>query len=140
MRCVDPRFEPRRHTRPIQHALRAGLSLRPDRFKGRHLYVLFDAVPYRLDKTLSDIKGRDPYVHGHGARATVRAVLEVLQSPGEPTDPVDVYRLHSQLVRVKVELKRRHDSSTIFTRAMFERVVALAVRLAVGAGLLGQRE
>jgi hypothetical protein len=123
---------PVRFNMPFELGLACALS----ELKGRHLYVLLERQRYRLDRTLSDLRGRDPYIHRGGVRLTIISVLEVLQSPTQNTDPGDVFRLYSNLWRTANELKRRYRGDSIFTRSLFQRVVAAASTLATDAGLL----
>jgi hypothetical protein len=123
---------PVRFNMPFELGLACALS----ELEGQHQYVLLERQPYRLDRTLSDLKGRDPYIHKGGIRLTIVSVLDVLQSPTQDTDPGEVFRLYSNLWRTANGLKRRYRADSVFTRPLFQRVVAAASKLAADAGLL----
>lgn len=123
---------PARFNMPFELGLACALS----ELEQQHQYVLLERVPYRLDRTLSDLRGRDPYVHGARVRQTIVIILDIFQDPRQPVEPEAVFHLYSNLWRTARELKRRYHSDSIFTRSLFLRVVAAAGTLATDARLL----
>lgn len=123
---------PARFNMPFELGLACALA----HVERRHQYVLLERVQYRLDRTLSDLRGRDPYVHRGSVRQTIVIMLDVFQRAHQPVEPEVVFRLYNDLWRAARELKRRYHSESIFTRSLFVRVVAAATTLATEAGLL----
>jgi hypothetical protein len=113
-----------------------GMACALAEMEGRHQYVLLERVRYRLDRTLSDLRDRDPYVHAGSVRLTIVTILDVFQAHDDDVEPEAVYRLYLNLWRAADELKRRYRSSSVFSRSLFLRVVAAAGRLTADAGLL----
>lgn len=113
-----------------------GLACAIAELNGNHLYVLLEREPRRLDRTLSDLAGRDPYIHRGRVRGTIGAVLEVLQSAGRHTEPDQVLRVYRELCRGALELKRRYGVDDVFKGHIFRRLVALATVVARDEGIL----
>ena len=123
---------PARFNMPFELGLACALA----EFLGDHSYVLLEKVPYRLDKTLSDLKGRDPLIHNGSAPRIITCILDVLRSDMAKADPDAVYRLYRILLRHAGTLKRRHRTQDIYTRSIFKQLVAAAVALATDAGFI----
>lgn len=123
---------PARFNMPFELGVACALA----ELKGSHYYILLERRQYRLDQTLSDLRGRDPYIHNGSVKQLIGCVLDVLQEPNGTAEPRHVFRLYQNLWRVAQELKRQHGAQSLFTRTLFVRVVTAATELAVAARLL----
>ena len=126
---------PARFNMPFELGLAYSLRLQSSGPR-RHLVVLLEARQHRLNRTLSDLAGHDPGIHGGKARGVVGAVLDSLGTPAAGPYPSDVYGLWRRLMRVARELESRDHVSTVFSRGVFLRTVAAATRLASDAGFI----
>lgn len=91
---------------------------------------VMDSKAYRLDKTLSDYKGRDPLIH-HGTRDGLLAcLLDAFVSTGTPS-PTEVRRGLNALDRIVVRLKREAKSETLFRASLFHALVVAATDMAI---------
>jgi len=126
---------PARFNMPFELGLAYSLRLRSPGPR-RYLVVLLEAQAHRLSRTLSDLAGHDPGIHGGTARGVVGAVLDTLGTPAAGPYPSEVYALSRRLMRVARELKSRDHVPTVFSRGVFLRTVAAASQLAVDAGLI----
>src|SRR5262245_41353517 len=115
-----------------------GIAVALSELEGQHKYVLLERIQHRLDRTLSDLRGRDPYVHRGGIRSTIVAVLDVFQSDRDDVAPETVFAVYRNLWLTTNVLKRRYGANTIFSRSLFVRTVAAAGALAADAGLLSR--
>lgn len=101
-----------------------------------HGFFLLERLEHRLDKTLSDLKGRDPIIHRGGHIQLINGVLSEFAVKGREVDPRVVHRiardLFSLVDRRKVQIRQR----SIYNRLMFDYAVTAATELAVKAGLL----
>ncbi len=123
---------PARFNMPFELGLACAVAeLRPP-----HAYVLLEKQQYRLDKTLSDVKGRDPFIHGGGVRRLIGCILDSLKSRTNNPDPEVVFRLYRNLSVVAPALKRRYRAQNLYTRSVFEELVAAGTVLATRAGLI----
>jgi hypothetical protein len=102
----------------------------------KHSFVLLERTPHRLDRTLSDIRGRDVYIHEGKPRGVISAVLDSLgPGPNHPS-PGDVYVLWRRLMKDSRVLKKEHSSKTLFGGTLFKGLVAAAGLRAVDQGLI----
>jgi hypothetical protein len=49
----------------------------------QHKWFVFESVKRRLSKSLSDLDGTDPYIHGGTVRGVLREVCNAFVSPGK---------------------------------------------------------
>lgn len=117
---------PVRFNMPFELGLACAINLS----SGTHDVIVMDAKPYRLDKTLSDYKGRDPLIHNNKCDDLVAAVLDVFVAKSLP--PVRELRQAARtLRRASRELKREFKSKDVFRAAIFRSIVAAATDIAV---------
>ena len=102
----------------------------------RYLFVLLESTPHRLSRTLSDLAGHDPVIHNDKPIGIISAVLDSLGPPRSSPAPKDVYLLWKRLMKVSRVLKKEHQRETIFSRSLFNQLVASATELAVQAELI----
>ena len=126
---------PARFNMPFELGLAYSLRLRHPG-PGRHLVVLLEAREHRLSRTLSDLAGQDPGIHGGTARGVVGAVLDNLGTPAAGPYPGEVYGLWRRLMRDARELQSRDHVPSVFSRGVFLRTVAAATELAADAGFI----
>ena len=102
----------------------------------RHPYYVFEAKAYRLQKSLSDLGGYDPQVHGGTQRGVLRSLLNCFGTRGtEPTVP-ELERATRRLNKAIPGLKRDVAARTAFEPAVFRRMVATATLIAIEEGLI----
>jgi len=97
---------------------------------GRHDVLVMESRPYRMDRTLSDYKGRDPLVHNGRCDDLVAGVLDVFDPKSLPSVG-DLRKAARTLRQVSRELKREFKSDTVFRPAIFRSLVAAATDIAV---------
>lgn len=98
------------------------------------VFVL-EAVDYRLDKTLSDYKGRDPLIHHRTPDGMVACLLDTFQTDiaNAPEEFRRAVRLLQRTANViKADLKTR----SLFRPSLFRRLVAAATEIATDRGFL----
>jgi len=80
----------------LNMAFELGLAVAVSRCAGsRHQWFVFDTVPHRLDKALSDLGGIRPRIHDRSPESVLRALMNVLgRLTDRPTfgDLLNVYR------------------------------------------------
>lgn len=101
----------------------------------QHQVIVLEAQSYRLDRTLSDYKGRDPLVHRNRSSDLVGGLLGVFEAPSGPTG-TDLRSAVRVLSRSGSAIKRDLHLETIFTPAAFRSLVGAAVDLAVDRGYI----
>ena len=124
--------QPARFNMPFE----LGLACALDRHKGPHTFLLFERQKYRLDRTLSDVKGRDPYIHNGSILSVVHGVLEALASRNTNLEPTRVHRLAIDLWQTANDLKKVNRKKTVFNRTVFYQLVSAGLEYAVKRGFV----
>lgn len=96
-----------------------GIACALAEYRKLHSYFVMEKVPYRLDRTLSDLKGRDPIVHYNNPKRIIAGVLGMLRSKSQNPAPQEVYGNYKKLLTIAEKLKRDYGERTIFNRAIF---------------------
>lgn len=116
-----------------------GLAYGRQAFDGPHQCFVFEAEDYRVDRSLSDIKGIDPYIH-HG---TVDGILKAVRSAlGAPSDKqvtlAQLRTLAEGVIAIVEDLKATEGWTSAFDRHVFTAAVAAATEQAALLGLTPQ--
>lgn len=112
-----------------------GLACAQNLSGASHEIVVLDSVPYRLDKVLSDYKGRDPLIHNNSSDRLVTCLLDLFEVPNEPSP--DGLRSAARLLRKTArEVTHRYRTDTVFRPAPFRALVAAATQLAEDRGYI----
>lgn len=98
------------------------------------VFVL-EAEDYRLDRTLSDYKGRDPLIHHGTSDGMVACLLDTFQSD-VPDAPREFRRAIRLLRRSAGVMKTDLKAATLFRPSLFRRLVAAAMELATDRGFI----
>ncbi len=101
-----------------------------------HSFVLLERKQHRLARSLSDLRGIDPLIHNGRIRRTIACVLDVLQSRRNNPAPGTVFAMYRDLSVVARELRRQYGQTDVYSRSVFQGLVAATVELAVKRGLL----
>lgn len=122
---------PVRFNMPFELGLACSLKLaHPQHYE----VLVFDSKPYRMDRRLSDYKGRDLYVHGGTREGMIGALLDAFQSPR--LDASALRRALRELRPSAEKLKRQARAATLFHPHLFSVLVKNASRIAADYGLL----
>jgi hypothetical protein len=113
-----------------------GIAVALARADKKHKFILLEAERHRLQKTLSDVNGIDPGIHGATVRGVISCVLSLLGKQRVNPYPKQVAHIHRQLWKTVPFLKRNHGRSNIYSRAIFDELVAGAFTLAKKEGLI----
>ena len=111
-----------------------GLACALAEYRKPHSYFIMENEHYRLDRTLSDLKGQDPLIHHNNPKRIVSGVISALRSKSQNPNPKEVYNNFKTLLSVAEKLKRDYGESTIFSRAIFIDLVEAGARLAMASG------
>ena len=118
---------PVRFNMPFELGLACALKLlNPEVYE----IIVLDARPYRIDRTLSDYKGRDPLVHGGTCDGMLAGLLDTFQTDIE--DAAGEFRRATRVLRKSAALmKEQLKSSSLFRPSLFRSVVAAATHIAI---------
>src|SRR5262249_44327471 len=85
----------------------------------RHRWFVFEARKWRLNKSLSDLDGTDPYIHDGTVQGVMREVCNAFVIPAkQPTVPemMEIYRE----LRLKASgISRDAGANSVFTACVF---------------------
>lgn len=100
-----------------------------------HDVVVLESKKYRLDKSLSDYKGRDPLIHWNKSDELISCLLDLINVPEKP--PPSELRSAARLLRSRAqEIKREYRADTIFRAATYQALVEAATLHAVDRGFI----
>lgn len=99
-------------------------------------FVLLERVAHRLSRTLSDVSGHDPGIHGGRPLGVIACILDALGTGRPMPKPGAVHRQWRGLMKAARTLKRAEGRDTIFSASLFKRTVAASTELASRAGFI----
>lgn len=89
---------------------------------GRHMWFVMEAVNYRLAKSLSDLNGTDPYIHGGTIDGVFREMGNALVRRGRQPSVLQMWRIYRE-VRGKIPaILRRCGTRSVFQARVFEEI------------------
>lgn len=112
-----------------------GLAYSLFRSQGHRFFVL-EERPFRLQASLSDLNGYDPYVHGSTQAGVLRCVLDCLSGPSTTPSLIQLTRLTRSLGLVARDLQRTQGVDTPFYPYIFRQIARAAAELASLDGLV----
>jgi hypothetical protein len=110
---------------PFELGLAVALALAEDG-PDAHQFRILEAKPYRLQQSLSDVLGHDPYIHRGSSDGVLEKLLDVFAHLPDPPDIIDMRRLCRDLRKFRNE-KLGVD---IFTPRAFSYLIVASRKLA----------
>jgi len=104
-----------------------GLAVSWQRLKrAKHTWFVFEAVPRRAEKSLSDISGTDVYIHNGNARGVFTQLCNAfVRLKSQPTAQ-DMQQIYRRLTDLLPELQERAGASSPFEARVFRDLVLTA--------------
>ncbi len=124
-RC--PRFN-----MPFELGLAAALAFS----QRQHQWFVFEAQPYRLQKSLSDVNGFDPYIHEGKPDGVLRELTNAFVTVRAQPELAALRALYRHLRKFAAALKARDNTDSLFTPRHFRILVATSQEIAVRSGLM----
>jgi len=121
---------PVRFNMPFELGLACSLKLADPQYD----VLVLDSKPYRLDRRLSDYKGRDLFIHRGTCEGMIAALLDAFQS--HHVDASTLRRAARDLRVWSKADKRVSRATTIFHPHLYSRLVNAATDIAADYGLL----
>jgi hypothetical protein len=91
-----------------------------------HRWFVFEAEPHRLNKSLSDLDGTDPYIHGNKPEGVLRALRNVLVQYRNPPTLSELKSIFRELRTAASKLKKELGDAPLFEARAFKELVFLA--------------
>ncbi|HEV2721955.1 MAG TPA: hypothetical protein VG323_18185 [Thermoanaerobaculia bacterium] len=122
---------PARFNMPFELGLACSLKLGNPR---EYEVIVLDSEPYRMDRRLSDFKGRDLFIHHGTCDGMVAAILDSFQSRG--VNVPAFRRALRELRRSTADMKADFRAATIFHPHLFTGLMEAITQVAARHGLL----
>ena len=95
-----------------------------------HIWFIFESEERRLQKSLSDLDGTDPYIHSGGVRGVFRQLSNALiKSKHQPTIQ-QMNTIYRDLSRASLLVMESVGARSLFEASVFRRLVVLATQYA----------
>lgn len=96
-----------------------GLAVAWSQTNPRHKWFVFEAERRRLNKSLSDLDGTDPYIHGGAVAGVMREVCNAFVNPvKQPTVP-QMMAMYRELRRDSGQIVKNAGAQSVFTARVF---------------------
>jgi len=94
-----------------------GLAVAHSRTPGvNHQWFVFDTVPYRMDKALSDIGGIRPRIHNRTPESVLRALMNALGRQKDQPTLANLKSIYGDVERMARRIKRDYSNDLFDTR------------------------
>jgi hypothetical protein len=91
-----------------------------------HNWFVFEAVAHRLNKSLSDIGGTDPYIHRGTPRGLFRALTNALSRSRHRPTVNELERIQEDLKKAAREIEKDLRADSLFQARAFKELVYVA--------------
>jgi len=105
----------------LNMAFELGLAIAFSRSPGsNHEWFVFDTVPYRLDKALSDLGGIRPRIHDMTPQGVLRALMNALGRQRQQPTLANLLAIYGDVERAARRIKRLYSNDLFETRPFME--------------------
>jgi hypothetical protein len=101
-----------------------GLTVATARWRPAHQWFLFEAKPFRVQQTLSDLSGTDAYIHGESSRRLLIALTDALVRATRQPNVDELGRIRRFLHDKSIGIRRNYG--TLFGARAFRDLVVVA--------------
>jgi hypothetical protein len=108
-----------------------GLSvLHASRNSGAHTWFLFESLPWRIQKSLSDLNGTDPYIHGGTVEGVFRELAKAFVRADRQPSVRQMRFLYKKLAAILPRILTDAAASDPFNARAFRDIVLFTAALA----------
>jgi hypothetical protein len=109
-----------------------GLAVAWERMSsGKHMWFVMEAVNHRLAKSLSDLSGTDPYIHGGRVEGVFREMGNALVRKGRQPSVLQMWRIYREVRGQIPAIFSRCGTQSVFQARVFEEI-SFAANVAAG--------
>ncbi|MBV8547571.1 MAG: hypothetical protein JO093_05580 [Acidobacteria bacterium] len=109
----------------LNMAFELGLAVAVSRSAGaNHQWFVFDTVPYRLDKALSDLGGIRPRIHDRTPESVLRALMNVLGRLTDRPTLSDLLKVYGEVEKSARRIKRGYSLDLFDTKPFADLIFA----------------
>jgi hypothetical protein len=95
-----------------------------------HTWFLFESVPWRIQKSLSDLNGTDPYIHEGTVQGVFRELAKAFVRSGRQPSVKQMQSLYEKLVRTLPRILADAAATDPFNARAFQDIVVFTSALA----------
>ena len=103
-----------------------------------HSFFVLEERAFRLQVSLSDLNGHDPYIHEGNSTGVLRCVLDCFGKPSIAPPLSALELLLKRLTQTALKLQKEHRSAGLFHPYLFRQISWTAARLARSQKLIPQ--
>ena len=104
-----------------------GLSVAWERVgKRKHTWFVFEGVPHRLTKSLSDLNGTDPYIHGGTIAGVLRELCNAFVRPGRQPTLQEMRRIYSEVRQSLPRILGHAGANSLYQARVFRDICVVA--------------
>ena len=101
----------------LNMAFELGLAVSFSRTAGaNHQWFVFDTIPYRLDKALSDLGGIRPRIHDRSPESVLRALMNALGRQSHQPTLRNLISIYNDVDRMAQRIKANYSNDLFDTR------------------------
>jgi hypothetical protein len=101
----------------------------------KHDWFVFEGKPYRVQKSLSDLNGTDPQIHGGQVSGVMRELSNVFRRPkNQPTVP-EMMATFNAISRGSAKILKEAGATSLFEARAFQELCYQAKVAAEGSRL-----
>ncbi len=93
--------------------------------RSHHRWFLFESEPHRLNKSLSDLDGTDPYIHANKPIGVLRALMNALVQRRAPVTLPELESVYREVRIAASKLKKELRGAPLFEASAFKNLVIL---------------
>jgi hypothetical protein len=86
----------------------------------KHTWFVFESKTYRLQKSLSDLNGTDPHIHGGQGAGVMRELSNVFRRPGEQPSVPEMMRTFHTISRRSAQILTEAGTKNLFEARAFQ--------------------
>lgn len=106
---------------PFEAGLATSLSLSGY----NHRWYILEAMDYRLQKSLSDLNGHDPFIHNGTVEGVLVKLTDIFQGGRNQPDPIQLLSLYRQVRKAAAKLKQAYGNN-LFTPSCFRKLIYIS--------------
>lgn len=88
-----------------------------------HEWFVFEARPHRLTKSLSDLNGTDPHIHGRRPEGVLRALANALVRQRNRPSARQLNDVYDDVTRAAQAIRRELHADSLFDARAFDELV-----------------
>jgi hypothetical protein len=92
-------------------------------------WFVFESNRYRLSKSLSDLNGTDPYVHGGTVRGVFRELTNAMVRADHHPSVEEMSEIYRELRRALPKIMREAGADSMFAASVFRNLAFVGARL-----------